>query len=67
MTRQTARQLVMTEVVEAAPKLSPYEQGKRDYFAGVYNPPHNSTPEFAVYLMAYNDAWAKANGRTILR
>lgn len=62
-----AKQLVMTDVVEQAPKLSPYEQGRRDFQVGVYAPPPNSTPEFRVYIMGQNDQWALENKRTILR
>lgn len=44
-----------------------YVKGEEDYARGIYNPPSHEKPDFSTYLRGYNDAWAKANNRTIWR
>lgn len=61
---------VMDNVIDAAPEtptVDAYAQGWQDYGAGLLNPPSHLTPDHSTYLRGWNDAWAEANGRVLLR
>lgn len=68
MDAQVLASALQLTLLDTAPyTIGAYEQGKHDFVRGVYNPPSNETPDFDTYIRSWNDAWAKANGRNLLR
>lgn len=63
MDTTTTKQLVLVDVALT----EHYQRGQRDFERGLYNPPPGYGVEFEQYLRGANDAWAKANNRTLLR